>query len=83
MSPLRVVNVLGCERRALLAMPLETVSFLRNLVNMSAKDIKRPAMDATLWVYKTRQTSGFPLPEDCSARRSNKQLPVTTPSPRP
>ena len=46
MSPLRVVNVLGCERRALLAMPLETVSFLRNLVNMSAKDIKRPAMDA-------------------------------------
>jgi hypothetical protein len=37
-----VVNVLGCERRALFAMPLETVSFLRNLVNMSAKDIKPP-----------------------------------------
>jgi hypothetical protein len=37
-----VGNVLGCERRALFALLLETVLFLRNLVNRSAKDIKPP-----------------------------------------
>jgi hypothetical protein len=74
-----MVNVLGCERRALFAMLLGTISFLRNLVNMNAKASSRPAMDTTRKVYKTRQTSGFPLPEDCSARRGNKQLAVTIP----
>jgi len=37
-----VVNVLGHERRALFAMLLWTVSFLGNLVNLSAKGIKPP-----------------------------------------
>jgi hypothetical protein len=41
-ASLRVSNVLGCERRALFALLLETVSFLRNLVNLSAKDIQPP-----------------------------------------
>jgi hypothetical protein len=38
-----VGNVLGCERRALFAMLLGAVSFLRNLVNMNAKGIKPPS----------------------------------------
>jgi hypothetical protein len=37
-----MVNVLGCERRALFALLLETISFLRNLANMNAKAIKPP-----------------------------------------
>ena len=37
-----VVNVLGCERRALFAMFLGTISFLKNLVNLGAKGIKPP-----------------------------------------
>jgi hypothetical protein len=43
LRPLKKVNVFGCERRALFAMLLGTVSLLKNLLNMNAKSIKPPS----------------------------------------